>query len=164
MKHALLSSASILAITAVTLFSAVAVADDGAADNVAEECRLTIDSTDQMQYDKSELSVPASCETVSLTLTHSGSMAKNVMGHNWVLAPTDAYQEIASAGMQAGLDSNYLPEDDRILAATDIIGGGESTSITFDTEGLADQDLTFFCSFPGHSSMMKGSFSLTSEG
>ena len=92
MKHALLSSASILAITAVPLFSAVAVADDGAADNVAEECRLTINSTDQMQYDKSELSVPASCETVSLTLTHSGSMTKDVMGHNWVLAPTDAYQ------------------------------------------------------------------------
>lgn len=164
MKKSLISAAALLSCSAALMTVAGgAWADDAAQSEVAEECQLTIDSTDQMQYDKSEMSVPASCETVSLTLTHSGTMAKNVMGHNWVLAPSDAYQEIASAGMQAGLDNNYLPDDDRIVAATDVIGGGESTQITFSTEGLDDKDLTFFCSFPGHSSIMKGSFSL-SEG
>ncbi|MGL5470158.1 MAG: plastocyanin/azurin family copper-binding protein, partial [Shewanella sp.] len=36
--------------------------------------------------------------------------------------------------------------------------GGESSSVTFKTDGLAGKDLTFFCSFPGHFAMMKGSF------
>ena len=48
--------------------------------------------------------------------------------------------------------------DARVLATTKLIGGGESSSVTFKTDGLAGKDLTFFCSFPGHFAMMKGSF------
>ncbi|MGQ7247739.1 azurin [Halomonas sp. V046] len=146
------------AVAATLLMTSVASASDGGDD----ACSMTISSNDQMQFDKSELSVPASCETVSLTLEHAGTMDKTVMGHNWVLAGTDDYEEIAKAGMQAGLDNQYLPPDDeRILAATDVIGGGESTTIEFSTDALEGRDLTFFCSFPGHYSMMKGSFTVT---
>ena len=61
--------------------------------------------------------------------------------------------------MSAGADNNYLPKDDpRVLAHTKLVGGGESTSVTFKTDGLAGKDLTFFCSFPGHFAMMKGTF------
>ena len=61
--------------------------------------------------------------------------------------------------MSAGVDHDYLPKDDpRILAHTKLVGGGESTSVTFKTDGLAGKDLTFFCSFPGHFALMKGSF------
>ena len=64
-----------------------------------------------------------------------------------------------TAGMSAGVDHDYLPKDDpRILAHTKLVGGGESTSVTFKTDGLAGKDLTFFCSFPGHFALMKGSF------
>src|SRR5699024_5465899 len=49
--------------------------------NIAE---LTIDGSDKMQYDKKELKVKAG-QTVKLTLTHSGSMPKSAMGHNFVL-------------------------------------------------------------------------------
>nr|WP_300310651.1 azurin [Halomonas sp.] len=139
--------------------SSVAMAEEG--EGVPEECALTISGDDQMQFDQKELSVPSSCETVSLTLEHTGSMDASAMGHNWVLAPTDAYEEIAQAGMQAGPDAGYLPEDDRIIAATDIIGGGESTTVEFSTADLAGQDLTFFCSFPGHYAMMNGTFTVT---
>lgn len=131
-------------------------------ESIPEECALTISSNDQMQFDQSELAVPASCSTVSLTLEHSGSMDKTTMGHNWVLAATEDYEDVAKEGMQAGPDAGYLPaDDDRVLAATDVIGGGESTTIEFSTEGLAGKDLTFFCSFPGHYSLMKGTFQVT---
>ena len=61
--------------------------------------------------------------------------------------------------MSAGAENGYLPKDDpRVLAHTKLIGGGESSSVTFKTDGLAGKDLTFFCSFPGHFAMMKGSF------
>ncbi|MBB3142457.1 azurin [Halomonas organivorans] len=143
---------------AATLAASPAMAQD---DNA---CQLTIEGNDQMQFDQDAMSVPASCDEVTLTLEHTGSMEANVMGHNWVLAETDDYQAVAQAGMNAGLENDYLPKDDeRVLAATEVIGGGESTSITFSTEGLAGRDLTFFCSFPGHYSMMNGTFTVTEE-
>ena len=79
-----------------------------------------------------------------------------------VLSQTADYQSVAQAGMNAGIDNQYVPVgDDRVLAYTEVIGGGESTSITFSTSGLSkDGDYTFFCSFPGHWGIMKGSFKI----
>jgi azurin len=38
-----------------------------------------------------------------------------------------------------------------------VIGGGETTTVTFPTSKLKKGgDYTFFCSFPGHWSIMKG--------
>lgn len=128
----------------------------------AADCEISIDGTDTMRFDKTEITVDKSCENFTVNLTHSGKLAKNVMGHNWVLTETDDMQPVATEGMQAGLDNNYVkPGDDRVIAATHIIGGGESTSVTFDVKKLsADQNYTFFCSFPGHWSIMKGTLSL----
>jgi len=127
---------------------------------MAQDCELSIDSTDQMQYDKDSLTVSSDCSEVTLTLTHSGQMSVQQMGHNWVLAESGDVQAIAQDGVSAGLDNDYLPPgDDRVIAATDMIGGGESTSITFSLDGLeAGGDYEFFCSFPGHLAMMRGEF------
>lgn len=127
---------------------------------MAQDCELTIDSNDQMRFDKDELTVSSDCSEVTLTLTHSGKMSVQQMGHNWVLAKSGDVQAIAQDGISAGLDNEYLkPGDDRVIAATEQIGGGESTSITFSLEGLeAGGDYEFFCSFPGHVAMMRGDF------
>ena len=129
----------------------------------AETCELTINSNDQMQFDQQEMTIDSSCTEVKLTLNHTGKLAKNVMGHNWVLTQTADFQAVAQAGMTAGLDNNHVPVgDDRVLAHTEVIGGGESTSITFSTSDLsADGDYTFFCSFPGHWGVMKGAFKIS---
>lgn len=125
----------------------------------AQECTLTVEGNDQIQFVQKELKVSSSCTEVTLTLEHIGMLAANIMGHNWVLASTADWQSIAQAGQSAG-PPDYLPADDaRILAATDIIGGGEETTITFDISGLeAGGDYTFFCSFPGHFVLMNGKF------
>lgn len=131
---------------------------------MAGECDLEIAGNDMMQYDKAELTVPATCEEVSLTLKHSGTIAKQVMGHNWVLAKTADVAGIAEEGMKAGLDANYLKADDtRVIATTKVIGATETDTIKFKIKDLAaDSDLTYFCSFPGHSSIMKGKFVIKS--
>jgi len=61
-------------------------------------------------------------------------------------------QPVATDGMAAGIEKNYLKEDDaRIIAHTKIIGAGEKDSVTFDVSKLAaGTDYAFFCSFPGH--------------
>ncbi|WP_372034448.1 azurin [Shewanella sp. 10N.286.45.A1] len=129
----------------------------------ANECELSISATDAMQFDKKQLSVPASCKEITLTLTHSGQLPKSAMGHNWVLSKADDMQAIANEGMAAGAGNSYVkPGEPRVIAHTDIIGGGESTSITFSITDLdPNGDYRFFCSFPGHWAIMQGSFSIT---
>lgn len=124
----------------------------------AKTCELSITGNDQLQYNKSELVVESDCDKVKLTLEHVGKLPKAQMGHNWVLTRSSDYMAVAQAGQKAGLDQGYLPEgDDRILTHTDLIGGGETTSVTFDVADLeAGGDYTFFCSFPGHWAVMKG--------
>lgn len=128
----------------------------------AQECAVTVDSTDAMQFDTDVIVVNKSCEEFTVTLTHSGKLEENVMGHNWVLAKAADVQAIATDGMSAGLEDDYLkPDDERVIANTEIIGGGEKASVTFAVAQLkADQTYTFFCSFPGHWSIMKGTLSL----
>lgn len=124
----------------------------------AADCELSITGNDQMQFNKSELVVPADCDEVTLTLEHVGEMSVEQMGHNWVLTETEDFEAVAQAGMQAGAANEYVPEDDdRVITHTDLIGGGETTSITFDASGLeAGGDYTYFCSFPGHFAQMNG--------
>ena len=125
---------------------------------LAAECEVEIEGNDQMQFNMSEIVVDQSCKSFTVKLSHPGSLPKNVMGHNWVLTTTENMQAVITDGIASGLDNDYIkPEDERVIAHTKIIGAGESDSVTFDVAELdANGDYTFFCSFPGHASMMKG--------
>ena len=129
---------------------------------LAAECSVTVDSTDQMSYNTKEITIDKSCKTFTVELTHSGSLPKNVMGHNWVLSKEADTQAIATDGIAAGIDKSYLKDGDtRVIAHTKIIGAGEKDSVTFDVSKLkADEKYNFFCTFPGHISMMKGTVTL----
>lgn len=128
----------------------------------AEECAAVVESNDMMQFNVNAMTVPASCESYTVTLKHVGQIPKQAMGHNWVLSTTANVQEIVNLSFGAGLENNYLPPgDDRVLAATKVIGGGEEDSVTFDVSMLsADESYTFFCSFPGHYAVMKGTLTV----
>jgi azurin len=133
---------------------------------LASDCSLSIDSTDSMQFSTDQLTVDAACSEVELTLTHSGTLPRNAMGHNWVLTRSGDAQAVNQDGMQAGLDNEYVqPDDARVIAHTPVIGGGEEASVTFSIEGLAaGADYTFFCSFPGHFAIMQGDFRIVEGG
>ena len=128
-----------------------------AADKV---CKVEISGTDQMQYDKKEISVAADCTDVEVTLKHAGKLPAQAMGHNWVLAKTSDLSGVAGDGMGAGLPSDYIKQGDaRVLAHTKVVGGGQSATVKFSTSVLKKGEAySFFCTFPGHSSMMKGAF------
>lgn len=125
----------------------------------AQECGVVIEGNDQIQFVQSELTVSSSCTEVTVTLKHIGQLAANIMGHNWVLTATADYQAVAQAGQAAGAP-NFVPAgDERVIATTPVIGGGDETTITFDISGLqAGGDYTYFCSFPGHFVLMNGKF------
>lgn len=127
----------------------------------AKDCAVTIVGNDQMKFDQSTLKLAPDCTEVSLTLKHSGKMAATVMGHNWVLTKTADFQAVANAGVRAKIEDSYLPKGDpRVIAHTKVIGGGQSTTIKFSTGKLQKSGAyTFFCSFPGHWAIMKGTLS-----
>lgn len=129
-----------------------------------QACETTVLATDAMKYDTKHIAVPASCKAFTVTLKHTGRLAKSVMGHNWVLTQPDQAHAVASDGISAGLANNYLVADDkRVIAATKVIGSGEEASVTFDVDTLkSDQPYTFFCSYPGHISMMMGELEVVS--
>ena len=128
----------------------------------AADCSVNVDSTDQMSFDTKEIKISKTCKTFTVNLTHGGTLPKNVMGHNLVIAKTADLAGVTTDGMAAGIDANYLKAgDDRVIAHTKIIGAGEKDAVTFDVAKLkAGEDYSFFCSFPGHSSMMKGAVTL----
>ena len=125
-------------------------------------CEVEITAPDGLSFNLKELSVERSCGTVKLTLKHTGKLAKNIMGHNWVLSKAADLTGIATDGQKAGLDNDYVkPGDARALAFTKVIGGGETTTVEFSLDGLADSEYTYFCSFPGHWAIMKGVLKIT---
>lgn len=126
----------------------------------AKTCDVAIEGDDAMKFNKSEIAIAADCTEVQLTLKHSGKLPVTAMGHNWVLTQTADFQPVANAGVTAGAQAGYLPKGDaRVLASTKMIGGGETATVKFPTAKLKKGgDYTFFCSFPGHWSQMKGKF------
>jgi azurin len=127
---------------------------------LADPCKLTLESNDQMQFSVHELVVPGECSEVEVTLRHSGRLPAKAMGHDWVLAKDSDVSAIVNAGLAAGPAHGYLPEHDkRIIAATPIVGGGESATVKFASSQLqAGARYAFFCTSPGHSTVMRGKF------
>jgi len=131
---------------------------------MAAQCEATIEGNDAMQFDVKEMTVDKSCEEFTVHLKHVGKLPVAAMGHNWVLTTTADMQAAATDGMAAGAANGYLkPNDERIIAHTDMIGGGEESSVTFDVSKLNEgEEYTYFCSFPGHWAVMKGTLKLGS--
>tara|TARA_B100001093_G_scaffold496559_1_gene542383 strand:+ start:2375 stop:2827 length:453 start_codon:yes stop_codon:yes gene_type:complete len=126
------------------------------------ECSFDLVVGDYLKFSMTDMIVKKSCGTVTVNLRHEGKLAANMMGHNWVLSATGDVQPVAMEGMSAGLANHYVkPNDARVIAASNIIGGGETTSLTFETAALSSAgSYTYFCSFPGHSYGMRGTLTI----
>lgn len=130
--------------------------------HAAEPCEVTVEATDAMTFTTKEIGIPKSCKAFSIHLKHTGTMSKNIMGHNLVVSKQADQQPVLQDGLKAGIAQHYLkPQDARVVASTPLIGGGEQASTTLVPAKLdAAASYIFFCSFPGHASMMKGTVKL----
>jgi azurin len=117
-----------------------------------------LSGSDQMKYNKSQITVSAGDEVV-LTFEHIGKLPKESMGHNFVLLKKGTnVQEFGQEALEYK-DNDYIPEDsDVIIVHTEMLGGGQKTTITFQAPEKGDYD--FICSFPGHVALMNGIFTV----
>src|SRR3546814_12259943 len=108
------------------------------------------------------MTVDKTCKEFTVHLKHVGQLPKAAMGHNWVLTKEADKQGVATDGMAAGLDKDYVKAGDtRVIAHTAVIGGGESTAVKFDATKLAaGENYTSLFSFPGHWDLMTGSLNI----
>ncbi len=132
-------------------------APEQAQEEVPAVAEIVIEGNDQMRYNLDRIDVKEG-QTVRLTLKHVGELPKSAMGHNWVLVKPGTDKEAFVAAAMEAKDNDYIPEgfDDFIIAHTSMVGGGEETTIEFAAPPKGFY--SFFCSFPGHYAMMKGTF------
>ncbi|MFD1629402.1 plastocyanin/azurin family copper-binding protein [Pseudopedobacter beijingensis] len=120
----------------------------------SKEAVITLNAGDDMKFDQTLLTVKEG-QTVKLTLHHTGEMAKDVMGHNFVLLAVGVSATDFAMKVIGDKATDYIPADTKdIIAHTKLLGGGESDTIEFPAPAKGTYE--FLCSFPGHVGLMKG--------
>ncbi|GHC12895.1 plastocyanin/azurin family copper-binding protein [Cerasicoccus arenae] len=127
--------------------------------NAAGKPSTTFELTagDNMRFNKGLIEVPAGKE-ITLTLTNIGNMPKAQMGHNLVILDLKRKPQAFMAEASFAKETDYIPAgmDDWMIAHTELLGPGESDTITF-TAPKIPGDYEFLCSFTGHYAIgMKG--------
>ncbi len=128
----------------------------------APACVIDVGVSAAMAFSTKNIDVPKTCKDFTINLKVEGTMPKAIMGHNLVISKTADMQGVVDDGSKAGLAANYVKaKDARAVVATNIIGGGEKTTSKFSVAKMNAKDsYMFYCSFPGHSGIMKGTVKL----
>jgi azurin len=108
----------------------------------------------QMEFEQTEFTVTAGTE---ITLTFDNTATSPAMEHNVILLNDNADATINRVGQaaMAAASNAYVPEDDAVLAATDLAKPGETVTLTF-TAPSEPGEYAYICTFPGHYAMMQG--------
>ncbi len=106
---------------------------------------------DAMRFDKDRLEAPAGAR---VTLRFTNGASANGMVHNAVVVIPGQADAVGRDAIGSNDPATWLkPNDPRVIAATRLIKGGESASVTFDV--TAPGDYTIICTFPGHHTQMQ---------
>ncbi|NNJ11481.1 auracyanin [Chloroflexales bacterium ZM16-3] len=111
---------------------------------------------DNLAFNKTALTV-FSGQQVTIKFTDNST----ALQHNWVLVKggDDLAQQVATEGLVAGADKNYLPTDPaNIIANTPLSNAGQTVETSFTAP--APGTYTYFCTVPGHYPLMKGTLTV----
>ena len=123
--------------------------------NNQDDFKVILNSFDNMIYDKNKIEVNSG-KNIILTLNHKGKVSKEFMGHNFVLLKKGVNVDEYAKKAVLAKSNDYIPNSDETIAYTKMLGGGESTTISFSAPEAGTYN--YICSFPGHYMMMRGEF------
>jgi len=118
---------------------------------------IEITVNDQMKYDVATINAKPG-QTIKIKLKAAGSMPKNIMAHNFVVLKKTADVNAFVTKANTSNTTGYMPPDlkTQVIAASGLIGNGETTEITFKVPTAAGS-YPYLCTFPGHyAAGMKG--------
>lgn len=111
---------------------------------------INIVGTDNMKFDVTLIEAEPG-ETIEIVFTTRSNMPKQAMAHNIAIIDLGVdLEEFVMASIMAR-DNEYIAPafEDRVIAHTAMIGGGETSTIEF-TVPETPGDYDFVCTFPGH--------------
>lgn len=126
------------------------VAASGAVRTMPAPRTINLIATDAMTFSLSTFVVKPG-ESIRVVLRAVGTQPADRMSHNFLLLKPKV--DIPTFIMTASIarDEGYLPRalKDDVIAATDLVAAGESTSVTF-AAPVRPGEYPYVCSFPGH--------------
>lgn len=109
---------------------------------------------DEMRYAVESVTVAAGAEVI---LVMENTATAPAMIHNIVVLTTNSDEDANRVGMAAiaAMETDYIPEDEAILAYTPMANPGETVEVTF-TAPSEPGNYRFICTYPGHFGTMQG--------
>lgn len=111
---------------------------------------------ENLAFDKTALTATAG-QQVTVKFKNNST----VQQHNWVLVKggDDVAQTVATEGLTAGAEQNFLPSDKaNILASSPLANANETVEVSFTAPAAGTYD--FICTVPGHFPLMKGTLTV----
>ena len=103
-----------------------------------------------MKFDVTSISA-APGESIKVVLPNAGTLAKSVMGHNWILLTAGSDPVAFAAAAATDAENGYIPTKlkEKIVAFIALLGPGETGEVTF-MAPIKPGEYPFLCSFPAH--------------
>jgi azurin len=120
------------------------------------DVRAVGDLMTNIAFEPNEFSVPAN-SNIRVRLVNEGTMEG--MNHNIVFVVMGSGEEIAKAGIEAGPNARYIPDNPNVLAASELVEPGKITEFTFASPPVGSYH--YICTFPGHFPQMIGRLNVT---
>jgi azurin len=118
---------------------------------------IELTAGDNMRYNITRIEA-APGEVLHVTLTNTGTLPKEAMGHDWILLRAGTDPDAYSRAAVAAKDTNYQPPAFafEVLASIPLLGPNQTGDVTFSVP-TQPGEYPFLCSFPAHcQSGMKG--------
>lgn len=127
-----------------------------------DTCQIQIKVDDTLRFDPAQIEVPAACERFTVLLSHVGRLPKVASPRNWVLTKTEDANAVARDAELAGVATSWVKLGDaRVLAASTVIGRGETVRVDVPVAALAPGvQYTYLSTIPGFSPILRGTLTV----
>ncbi len=125
----------------------------------ASTCSTNLEGNTMMQYSSNNIEVDSSCSVFTIKFKNTSTVAKEYGGHNVIVSSDADFSSLTSLVDPTvhSPENGFLPNSDKIIAKSPIIGPNESYNVEIDVSRLnSGENYVFWCSFTGHWGVMKG--------
>jgi azurin len=139
-----------LALTVILAFAACSRQEPAAAAAPSGPRTIELTAGDNMKYNLTEIDA-APGEELHVTLTNTGTLPKEAMGHDWILlqagSDADAYDRAAITAKDTGYQPPALASE--VIVSIALLGPNQTGEVTFKAP-IQPGQYPFLCSFPAH--------------